>query len=152
MEALSASAVAALATKYLVPAVRNLGARILDAAGSRTGDAVTDFGQRIMKVLLGSHGEKTASPGAASLRKVVERRVAAVSQDPVQQKLIVQLEGAIEDLLIAVPTLLDSMTTLLNRAPQGAERQGARSSYIVGDNSGIVVTGDSNTTIGGARP
>jgi hypothetical protein len=47
---------------------------------------------------------------------------------------------------------LASIAALLERAPQATVRQGDRSSYVGGDNSGTVITGDDNTVRYGSRP
>ena len=71
---------------------------------------------------------------------------------PAQQKAVSQLEGAIEDLLMADSRLLASIAALLETAPQAAVWQGDRSSYVGGDNSGTVITGEGNTVTYGSRP
>jgi hypothetical protein len=107
----------------------------------------------LLRALLGRRAQADQSrPEVIALRKGVERRVLALARDPAQQKAASQLEGAIEDLLTADSGLLASIAALLDRAPQATVRQGGRSSYVGGDNSGTVITGDGNAVRYGSRP
>lgn len=153
VEALTAAAAAGVVMTYAVPAIRNLGERVLEASEDSVSNAVVGLGKRLLRALLGrrAHADES-SPEVVALRKGIERRVVALARDPARQKAASQLEGAIEDLLMADPGLLASIAALLEQAPQATVRQGDRSSYVGGDNSGTVVTGDGNTVRYGAWP
>lgn len=151
VEALTAAAAAGVVMRYVVPAIRDLGEKVLDASEDSVSDAVVGFGRRLVRALLGRPPAEPR-PEAAALRNGIERRVLALARDPAQQKAASQLEGAIEDLLMADPGLLASVGVLLEEAPQATVRQGDRSSYVGGNNSGTIIAGDGNTVGYGPRP
>ena len=153
VEALSAAAAAAVAMKYVVPAIGDLGAKVLETSEDSVSDAVVGFGKRLLRTLLGRRAQADQSrPDVAVLRDGLERRVLALARDPARPKAASQLEGAIEDLLAVDPGLLASTAALLEAAPPATVRQGDRSSYVGGDNAGTVITGDGNTVRYGSRP
>lgn len=153
VEALTAAAAAGVAMNYVLPAIRDLGEKVLDASEDSVSNAVVDFGKRLLRALLGRRAQTDQSkPEVVALRKGIERRVLLLGRDPAQQKAASQLEGAIEDLLAADSRLLASIVVLLEKAPRAAVRQGDRSSYVGGDNSGAVITGDGNTVMRGSWP
>jgi hypothetical protein len=153
VEALTAAATAGVAMHYLVPAIRDLGEKVLEASEDAVSNAVVGFGRRLLHTLLGRRARADqSSPEVVVLRKGIERRVLILARDPAQQKAAGQLEGAIEDLLMADSSLLASIAALLDKAPRATVRQGDRSSHVGGDNSGAVVTGDGNTVTYGLRP
>jgi hypothetical protein len=153
VEALTAAATAGVAMKYVLPAIRDLGEKVLEASEDSVSNAVVGFGKRLLLVLLGRRAQADQStPEVVALRKGIERRVLAVARDPAQQKAASQLEAAIEDLLMADSSVLASIAALLEKAPPATVWQGDRSSYIGGDNSGTVITGDGNTVRYGSRP
>jgi hypothetical protein len=153
VEALTAAAAAGVMMKYVLPAIKDLGEKVLEASEDSVSDAVVGFGKRLLRALLGRRAQADQSrPEVVALRNGVERRVLALARDPAQQKAASQLEGAIEDLLMADSGSLASIAALLERAPQATVRQGDRSSYVGGDNSGTVITGDDNTVRYGSRP
>jgi hypothetical protein len=153
VEAFTAAAAAGVVMKYVLPAIRDLGDKVLEASEDSVSNAVVGFGKRLLHALLGRRAQAGQSrPEVVALRKGIERRVLALARDPAQQKAASQLEGAIEDLLMADSRLLASIAALLERAPQATVRQGDRSSYVGGDNSGTVITGDGNTVRYGSRP
>jgi hypothetical protein len=153
VEALTAAAAAGVVMKYVLPAIRDLGEKVLEASEDSVSNAVVGFGKRLLRTLLGRRAQGDPSrPEVAALRKGIERRVLALARDPAQQKATSQLEGAIEDLLMADSSLLASTAALLEKAPQATTRRGDRSTYVGGDNSGTVVTGDGNTVRYGSWP
>jgi hypothetical protein len=149
MEPITIAATAALVMKYLLPAIKNLGEKVLEQSENTVSDATVGFGKRLLHLLLHRGGQFDQSrPQATLLERGVERRVLAVVNDPGQMKAPIQLEGAIEDLLSADSDLLASIVELLDGAPTEEVRQGDRSSYIGRDNSGTIITGDGNAVIG----
>jgi hypothetical protein len=152
VEALTAAAAAGVAMNYVLPAISDLGEKVLEAAEDSVSNAVVGFGKRLLRALLGRQVQADQSkPEVVALRKGIERRVLVLARDPAQQKAASQLEGAIEGLLTADPGLQASTAALLETAPQATVRQGDRSSYVGGDNSGTVITGDGNTVEQGSR-
>jgi hypothetical protein len=151
VEALTAAAAAGVVMRYVVPAIRDLGEKVLEASEDSVSDAVVGFGRRLLRALLGRRPPAEPGPEAVALRNGIERRVLALARDPAQQKTASQLEGAIEDLLMADPSLLASVAVLLEEAPRATVRQGDRSSYVGGNNSGTIITGDGNTVGYGPR-
>jgi len=152
MEALTATAMAGVAMKYVLPAIRDLGEKVLEASEDSVSNAVVGFGKRLLRALLDRRAQADrSSPEVVALRNGIERRVLVLARDPAQHKAASQLEGAIEDLLMADSRLLALIAALLERAPRATARQGDRSSYVGGDNSGTVVTGDGNTVRYGSR-
>jgi hypothetical protein len=153
LEPLTAAAAASAVMNYVLPAIRSLGEKVLEASEDSVSNAVVGFGKRLLHALLGRRAQADrSSPEVVSLRNGLERRVLALGKDPAQQKAASQLEGAIEDLLLADSSLLASIAALLETAPQATVRQGDRSSYIGGDSSGPVITGDGNSVTYGWRP
>ena len=145
MEPITVAATAGLIINYLLPAIRDLGEKVLEASEDSASTAVVGFGKRLLHTLLrGRARANQTRPEIAVLENGVERRVLAVVRQPGQEKAASQLEGAIEDLLVADPDLLAAITGLLKQAPKESARQGDRSSYVGGDNSGAIITGDSN--------
>jgi hypothetical protein len=125
VEALTAAATAGVAMKYVLPAIRDLGEKVLEASEDSVSNAVVGFGKRLLLVLLGRRAQADQStPEVVALRKGIERRVLAVARDPAQQKAASQLEAAIEDLLMA-----DSKCAGLDR---GAARKGASGDRVAG--------------------
>jgi hypothetical protein len=152
VDPLTAAATAGVVMTYVLPAIRDLGERVLEASEDAVSNAVVGFGKRLLRALVGRRSPADqAGPEVVALRKGIERRVLVLVRDPAQQKAASQLEGAIEDLLMADSGLLASITALLETAPQATARQGDRSSYIGGDNSGTVITGDGNAVRHGSR-
>jgi len=153
VEPLTAAATAGVVMNYVLPAIRDLGEKVLEASEVSVSNAVVGFGKRLLHALLDRRAQAAqSSREVVALRKGLERRVLALARDPAQQKAASQLEGAIEDLLMADSSLLASFATLLEKAPQTTVRQRDRSSYVGGDNSGTVITGDSNSVTYGPRP
>jgi hypothetical protein len=153
VEALTAAAAAGVVMKYVLPAIRGLGEKVLETSEDSVSNAVVGFGKRLLRALLGLRAQaEQSSPEVTALRKGIERRVLALARDPAQQKAASQLEGAIEDLLMADSSLLASIAALIEKAPQATVWQGDRSSYVGGDSSGTVITGDGNTVMYGSRP
>jgi hypothetical protein len=114
VEALTAAATAGVAMKYVLPAIRDLGEKVLEASEDSVSNAVVGFGKRLLLVLLGRRAQADQStPEVVALRKGIERRVLAVARDPAQQKAASQLEAAIEDLLMADSSVLASIAALL---------------------------------------
>lgn len=146
MDPLTATAAAALVMKYLLPAVKDLGAKILDKSETAAADATVGFGRRLLARLLPRRDTGEQPSVEVGLREQdVARRVHAVADRPGQDKPVIALETAVEDLLHADPGLLAAICELLAAAPKVAVRQGDRSGYVGGDNPGVIVTGDSNT-------
>lgn len=134
--------------QYLVPAVKDLGEKVLDASEDAVSNAVVSFGKRLLHCLLGRRDQASHTrPEIAILENGVQRRVRAMVRQPAEGKVTSQLEGAIEDLLSADPALLASITGLLKVAPKKSLKYGDQSSYVGGDNSGTIVTGDGNAVI-----
>jgi hypothetical protein len=148
----AAAATAGAVMHYVLPAIRDLGERVLEASEDAAGNAVVGFGKRLLRALLGRRPPAVqGSPEVVVLRNGIERRVLVLARDPAQQKAASQLEGAIEDLLMADSGLLASIAALLETAPRATAGQGDRSSYVGGDNPGTVITGDGNTVRHGSR-
>jgi tetratricopeptide (TPR) repeat protein len=139
MEPITIAATAAMVMKFVLPAIKSLGAQVLEKSGDSTSDAVVSFGQRLLGQLLSRRGP--AGPMAA-LERGIERRVSAIAADPAQQNAPIQLEGAVEDLLTADPEMLASIRELLARAPE--VHQGDGSVYAGRDISGTVYAGQGN--------
>lgn len=150
MEPLTATAAAALVMRYLVPAVKEFGEKVWDkaedSAGDQAADAAVGFGRRLLQRLVPRHSESHPQSRDVALREedVVER-VTALAERPDDAKAAILAEGAVEALLARDPALLAALTELLAAAPKNAVQQGDRSVPIGRDNSGVVVTGDSNT-------
>jgi hypothetical protein len=144
MEPVTAAVAAGLIMKYLVPAIKDLGEKVLETSEDTASNAAVAFGRRLLRTLLRRRGPNQTRPEVTVLEVGVERRVLAMVRQPEQKKLTSQLEGAIEDLLSADPALLVSITGLLNEAPKELLSQGDRSSYVGRDNSGAIITGDGN--------
>jgi hypothetical protein len=146
MEAITAAATAALIMKYLLPAIRDLGEKVWETSEDALSTAVVGFGKRLLHTLLpGRLQPARTPPEIAVLENGIERRVLAIMKQPSQEKAASQLEGAIEDLLVADPDLLASITELLKQAPGESATQSGRLSYVGRDNSGAVITGDGNS-------
>jgi phosphotransferase system HPr-like phosphotransfer protein len=153
VEAFTAAAAAGVVMKYVLPAIRDLGEKVLEASEDSVSNAVVGFGKRLLRALLGRRAQADQSiPEVVALRKGIERRVLVLARGPAQQKAASQLEGAIEDLLMADSSLLASIAALLEKAPEATVRQGDRSSYVGRDNSGTVITGDGNSVRYGSWP
>jgi hypothetical protein len=150
MEPVTATVAAGLVIKYVLPAVRALGERVWDkaedAATGQAADAAVGFGRRLLQRLVPHRAEGAAQSGEVSLREQdVVARVDALRASPDDAKAAVLAEGAVEALLAADPALLAAISDLLASAPKTAVQQGDRSAFVGGDNSGVIVTGDSNT-------
>lgn len=143
VEPLTVAAASALTMKYVIPAITHFGKYVLDASEEAAGNEVVSFGRRLLRALF-QRTPATENDSAAALRDGIQRRVRRLVDDPKQEKVIAQLEGAIEDLLSAEPALLAEIVELLNRAPSSLA-QGQRSINVSGNNSGTLVTGDGNT-------
>jgi len=145
MEPISIAAATAVAMRYVIPAIRELGVQVLEKSTDAVGDSVVGFGQRVLHLLLGgrTRGDQPI------LEAAVERRVVAVAQNPGQSKASDQLEGVIEDLLAADPVLLTALSELLGRAPAESAGPTDRSVHVGRDNTGPIVTGDGNIVRGG---
>jgi hypothetical protein len=143
MEPISIAAVAAVAMRYVIPAIRELGAQVLEKSTDAAGDSVVGFGRRVLQLLLSgrTRGDQPV------LEAALVRRVVAVAENPGQQKGSDQLEGVIEDLLAADPALLKAVSGLLDRAPTEVGATD-KSVHIGRDSSGPVVTGDGNVVFG----
>lgn len=153
VEALTAATAAGMAMRYLLPAIGDLGEKVLEASEDSVSNAVVGYGKRLLRALLGRRPRADRSrPDVAVLRDGIERRVRILARDPAQPKAASQLEGAIEDLLAADPGLLASVAAVLETAPPVTVRLGDRSSHVGGNNSGPVITGDGNTVSYGPRP
>lgn len=151
MEPITVAASAGLVMNYLLPAIRHFGDRVLATSEESASNAAVALGTRMLRTMLPNR-EKVAPahPGLATLQGGVERRVMAVASDPGDAKAAIQLEGAIEDLLVAAPEMFASIVRLLDQAPGGSAPQGHRASYIGGDSSGTVITGDGNSVTTGS--
>src|SRR5215216_1857469 len=111
MEALTAAAAAGLIMSYLLPAIKDLGVKVIEESEDSVSTAVVGFGKRLLHSLLrGRFQNKKTRPEITVLENSVERRVLALVKQPGQEKAASQLEGAIEDLLVADPDLLASIT------------------------------------------
>jgi hypothetical protein len=133
---------------FLLPAIRQLGEKVMDSEGESVGTAAADFGRRLLHALISRRSDPDQEvSGVPVLLEVVERRTLAVAREP-DQRTAVQLEGAIEDLLNADSTALAVIAALLERVPSGGGRQQDRSSHVGGDNSGVIITGDGNAVTG----
>jgi len=155
MEPFTAAATAGVVMKYVLPAIRDLGEKVLETSEDSMSNAVVGFGKQLLHALLLRRTQAQAgrpSPEVAALRNGIERRVLALAKDPAQQKAVSQLEGAIEDLLLADSNLLAAIEALLKKAPQATVQQGSRSSHVGGDSSGTIITGDGNTVTQWPRP
>lgn len=144
MEPISIAAVTAVAMKYVIPAIRELGEHVLEKSTDAVGDTVVGFGRRVLHLLLGgrTRGDQPVREAA------VARRVVAVARNPEQSKASDQLEGVIEDLLAADPVLLDALSALLDRAPAKDAGATDRSVQVGRDNTGSIVSGDGNIIFG----
>jgi hypothetical protein len=146
MEPLMAGTAASLIMNYLLRAIKDLGEKVMEKSEESLSTAVVGFGKRLLHTLLrGRFQTKKIHPEIATLENGVERRLVAVMKQPGQEKAANQLEGAIEDLLLADPELLVAISELLKQAPRESLTPGGRLSYVGGDNSGAVITGDSNS-------
>ncbi len=153
MEPFTVAATAGVVMKYVLPAIRDLGEKVLETSEDSVSNAVVGFGKQLLHSLLPRRTQvDQPSPEVVALRKGIERRVLALAKDPAQQKAASQLEGAIEDLLMADSNLLASIAALLEKAPRATVRQGGRSSHVGGANSGVIITGDSNTVTHWSQP
>jgi hypothetical protein len=141
MEPISIAAVTAVAMKYVLPAIRELGEQVLDKTTDATSDTVVGFGRRVLHLLL----DRPARGDQPVLQAAVQRRVAIVAKDPGQSKATDQLEGAVEDLLMADAGLLAAVEELLERAPVEVVHHTDRSVHVGRDNRGAIMTGDSAT-------
>jgi hypothetical protein len=120
VEALTAATAAGVVMHYLLPAIRDLGEKVLEASEDSVSNAVVGFGRRLLHALLDRRAPADQSSlQVVALRKGIERRVLTLARDPAQQKAAGQLEGAIEDLLMADSSLLALIAALLEQAPQG---------------------------------
>jgi hypothetical protein len=146
MEPLTIAAATGLAMKYLVPAISELGQDVLESAENAAADEVVGFGKRILHLLLRRKGTST-SPGVSILQEGIERRVRTLADDPGQIKASMQLEGTIEELLMADPEMLAEVTKLLARASTSQVSQSGRSIHIGHDNLGSAVSGDRNMVV-----
>jgi hypothetical protein len=142
MDPVTIAATAAAVMRYALPAIRDFGEKVLDTSEDSASDAVVGFGKKLLITLLTRRprADKTR-PDLMQLEAGVARRVLAVAQDPSQQKAVSQLEGAVEDLLLADPALYASVVAMLQRAPSETFRQGDRSVHIDGPNYGMNITG-----------
>jgi hypothetical protein len=150
MEPVTATVAAGLVIKYVLPAVRALGERVWDKAEDeatgQAADVAVGFGRRLLQRLVPRRAEGAGQSGEVSLREQdVVARVDALRASPDDAKAAVLAEGAVEALLAADPALLATISDLLGSAPKTAVHQGDRSAFVGGDNSGVIVTGDSNT-------
>lgn len=150
MEPLTAAAAAGLVVRYLLPAVRTFGEKVWEkseaAASDQAAESAVGFGRRLLHRLLPRRPEGEA-PGAkvAVREKDVVRRVNDLAARPDDARAATLAEAAVEGLLDADPALLAAIAQLLASAPKTAVQQGDRSVNVGGDNSGVIVTGDSNT-------
>jgi hypothetical protein len=150
VEPLTAAAAAGLVVQYLLPAVKTLGETIWEkstaAASDQAADAAVGFGQRLLHRLLPRRPDSESAAGEIAVReKDVARRVNDLVARPDDAKAAVLAEGAVEGLLDVDPALLTAIAELLAAAPKNAIQQGDRSVTVGRDNSGVIVTGDSNT-------
>lgn len=143
MEPISIAAVTAVAMKYVIPAIRELGAQVLEKSTDTASDSMVGFGRRVLQLLLGgrTRGDQPV------LEAAIASQVVAVAADPAQSKASDRLKVVIEDLLDADPALLEALVELLDRAPGNVV--GANRSVHVGrDSSGPIVNGDGNIVFG----
>lgn len=148
MEPFTVAAAAAAMMKYLLPTIRDIGEKVLDTSEDAASNAVVGFGRTLLHSLLPKRAlADLPRQDVAVLRKAIERRVLALAQDPTQEKAASQLEGAIEELLIVDSESFASIVAMLRDPPPEAVHQARRSSYVGGDNSGTIITGDSNTVM-----
>jgi hypothetical protein len=152
MEPLTVAAATGLVMNYLLPAIRDLGQNVLESAEDSASNEVVGFGKQLLHLLLSrkSKADPTGSD-VAILRKGIERRVRTLTDGPAQQKTVGQLEGTIEDLLMADPDLLPAITELLAKAPRAVFNQEGHSVHVGHDNFGNVVSGDGNTVVNRSR-
>jgi hypothetical protein len=102
--------IAAMATNFMLPAIKSLGEQVLTKSEDAASDAVVGFGSRLLQLFL-RRRKKDDAPAA------LERRVLAIAHDPGQPDAQAKLTGAIEDLLYADSQLLAAVTDLLRHAP-----------------------------------
>lgn len=147
MEPVVAAATASAIMTYLLPAIQDLGARVIDRGNDSAADAIVRFGKQILDKMLHRHSEKAATREVLLLKQSLERRVVAVANAPLDDKPAHQLESAVEELLMVDSELHASLMALLEHAPKSTTQLVDRSSHIGGDNPGVVITGDGNTVI-----
>jgi len=144
MDPVTSAAVAAVVTRYVLPAIKSLGEQVLEKSGDAASDAAVGFGKRLLQMVLGRRGPAGRSrPDVAVLEQGIERRVLAIARDPGQPNTPVQLAGAIEDLLEADRELLASVVELLRQAPVGPPQQGAGAVDVDGDVTAPIITNSS---------
>ena len=94
VEALTAATAAGMAMKYLLPAIGDLGEKVLEASEDSLSSAVVGYGRRLLRALLGRRAQADrSSPDVAVLRDGIERRVLILARDPAQPKAASQLEA-----------------------------------------------------------
>jgi hypothetical protein len=87
VEALTAAAAAGVAMSYVLPAIRDLGEKVLEASEDAVSNAVVGFGKRLLHALLDRRARADQSgPEAAALRNGIERRVLVLARDLGQRK------------------------------------------------------------------
>src|SRR3954447_24076539 len=106
MEPLTAAATAGLVMKYLLPAISELGEKVLARAEDSVVNDVTRFGKKLLDRLLHRNSkDDSASPELAILHGAVERRVRNLADGPTREAAVIQLESMIEELLMADQSL-----------------------------------------------
>ncbi|WP_344179624.1 hypothetical protein [Kribbella lupini] len=141
-----AAATAALVMKYVVPAIKDLGGRVLDKSQDEASDATVRLGQRLIRQLLRGRQAGVVDSPVGVLEEGIERRVAAIAANPEHQNAQIQLEGAVEDLLTADPERLAAVRALLGSVSNDfTVRQGRGSVFTTGTVHGPVYGGSNNT-------
>jgi hypothetical protein len=146
VEPLTAIAAATAATNLIVKAAQTLGEKLLDKATDAAGDEGVSLARRLLDRLL--HRASTTGDDAKAERTQGALREALdeLASSPADEDAAAAIRMTIRRRLEQDPQLLAEVRDLL-ATPQAAATAapGARSVAIGGDNSGVVVTGDSNT-------
>lgn len=145
VEPVSAAVTAALVMKYLLPAISDLGERVLGEVEESVSSSAVAFGKKLLQSMLRHRRAIPEQGGVAALEAVVERRVLGVANNPNESKPSVQLEAAIEDLLLEDSELRRSIQEMLQGAPKDQRSQSRRSVHVGRDSFGPIVAGDGNT-------
>ena len=145
VEPLSVVALASLVLARMLPAIHDLGERVLDASEDRASSATVNLGVRTLQKLLGRTDDTVpVHSDYAVLAAAVRRRVLELARSPDDEKSAARLEGAVEELLRHDPRRASALRDLLADTQPAPHLQNIRSVDVRGDNRGVAVAGDGN--------